>query len=307
MTRENMRFVRKMQSGIKIRKVSKDNVDRYKALMNASKKAMKDYYKQTAYTVFGIESEGDPSGIICLTEGEEMLEILWLHVAEEKRRLGLGSALLVKAKEYAIERGLDFVGALYPEDIQIKEIENLDSFFRENGFYMTDKLSDVERSAICDLGGEMEDFLEDEDDENQDMAEELPPMAALIIQKLQRLKEILQADGRDAELVLGDRAFLWAGNDTADVQVSIVARNMNQGIFEIAFSSFVEGEGTAKKLAEASEDFNKLGFIATAVAQEGGIVLNYKLLESGFPVDERVYLATYSDFLEAVAGLIARL
>lgn len=307
MTRENIRFIRKMQSGIRIRKVSKNNADSYKALMNASKEAMKDYYKQTTYKVYGIESEGDPAGIICITEGEEMLEVLWLLVAEEKRRNGLGSALLIKAKEYAIERGLGFVGALYPDNIKGEDISSLDSFFEENGFYMTDKLSEGERSAVCDLNGEIEDFLEEENDDVQRVAEEVPPMAALIIQKLQSLKEVLQENGRDAELVLSERAFLWAGNDTADVQVSIVARNMDQGEYELVFSSFVEVDDKDQDLSQVAADYNSLGFIATAVAQEGGIVLNYKLLESGSPVDERVFLATYTDFLEAVTGLMARL
>ena len=40
MTRENIRFIRKMQSGIRIRKVSKNNADSYKALMNASKEGL---------------------------------------------------------------------------------------------------------------------------------------------------------------------------------------------------------------------------------------------------------------------------
>ena len=307
MTKGNNRFIRKMQTGVRIRRVTEGNIGKYKGLISSSSQVLSEFYVDTTYEMFGIEQASEPKGIICLSKGREMIEVLWLLVDPMERRLGYGSELLIKAKELAIELGFDYVGASYPENASDEEVPALDSFFTQNGFFRTDELSEGEPAVICDLVSEIEEVSEDEEDDLSDMAQDVPPMAALFIERLQRLKEALEVDGTDAEVILGEKAFLWADQGESDVQITITARNAAFEVLAISFSTLIQSDKDPKELSEFAVNFNIMGYLPTAVATEDGIVLNYMMLESGFPVDERVFLATFSEFRESVIDVSARL
>lgn len=304
MTEENWNYIRRMQSGIRLQKVNSQNIDRYKALMVQSSDILSKYYKNTSYDVFGIESAGEAAGIIVISPEEDVFEILWILVDEGKRNQGFGSRLLIKAKEFALESGCGFVGGAFPEDLTLEDVDNLEGFFRQNGFYRGDNLSNGEPSVLCDLDAELEDVLEDDDDDTQDLARKLEPLAAITVQKLQLLKEMLQEEGTACELVLSEnKAFLWMQEEAFDLQISVMIKDSAFEVVYYTLSAFAGSEAGEEVLKEAALSINNSGSFITAMASEGGIVLNYTVLECGFPIDKRSFLATYTEFREEVARM----
>ncbi len=304
MTGENWSYIRRMQSGIRLKKVNSRSIDSFKSLMERSSDILSKYSKNTAYEVFGIETGGEAAGIIALSPSDDLVEILWLLVDEDKRHQGYGSRLLIKAKEYARELGCDFVGGMFPDNVTIEEIKECEVFFLKNGFYRGDALSKGNPSVLCDLDAEIEDELEEDDDYVLDLARELEPLAAITVQKLQRLKGMLQEDGATCDIVLGeDKAFLWVQGDPFDLQISLLTRDSAFEVFFYTLSSFVESEADEEELKEIVLRINSSGSFITATASEGGIVLNYTLLECGFPIDERSFMMTYAQFGEEVTRI----
>ena len=301
MTRENWSYIRRMQSGIRLKKVNDQSIDRYKNLMERCSDILSKYTGNDSCEIYGIESEEEAAGIIALSPSDDVVEILWLFVDEDKRRQGYGSKLLIKAKEYARELGCGFVGGVFTDVLTIVDISRFEAFFLQNGFYRGDELSQGRPSVFCDLDAEIEDVLEDEDDAALEMARDLDPLSAITVQKLQRLKEMLQENGTACDLVLGEgKAFLWAQEDPFNLQISLLTGDSTYEVFFYTISAFAGSEADEEELKETVLRINSSGSFITAVSSEGGIVLNYTVLECGFPIDERSFLMTYAQFVEEV-------
>jgi GNAT superfamily N-acetyltransferase len=301
MTGENWSYIRRMQSGIRLKKVNSQNIDSYKTLMEQYSDILSKSSRNTDVEIFGIESEEGAAGIIVLSPSEEIVELLWILVDEDKRHQGYGSKLLIKAKEYARELGCGFVGGAFADNLTVADVNRIEAFFLQNGFYRSDRMSKGHPSVLCDLDAEIEDVLEDEDDDTLDIAGELEPLATITVQKLQRLKEMLQESGNTCDLVFGEgKAFLWVQDDPFDLQISLLTKDSKFEVFFYTLSAFVGSEEGEEELKETVLRINSSGSFITAITSEGGIVLNYTLFECGFPIDERSFLTTYAQFREEV-------
>ncbi len=129
MTGENFRFVRHLTRPVRIRRIREKNREEYRAFLKEDP-AFREEFRGREMEDFGLIYEGEPAGAIRLATVEDHLEVADLQVKETLRPMGFGSALLIKAKEYAMEQGFSLVAAGIPDDR-----EDLITFFEENGYF----------------------------------------------------------------------------------------------------------------------------------------------------------------------------
>ncbi len=301
MTTENFRFIRTIGDNVRVRRITSSDRTEYAALLNTGKRkseTFEDYEIQD----FGLEADGAPAGAMSLILMDDHVVVTQLFVKEEDRLLGYGSRLLVKAKETALEAG--FTNAAFELDPKRKDLIR---FFNENGFFEVESEEDEGIALVWDEAAELFDRSEFDAEEATKAAETMPPFLDVIVPKLMRLKEFLQRDGIDTELVSGEKTYLWLDFETYDIQISYLPADSSLREFALIFSSFVKTERSPEETQKLCQEFNAASFFATAIPTEGAIMLRYAFPETAVPVNEITFLSMLSEFCSETEKAYARI
>lgn len=297
MTKDNYRWIRRMTDERRIRRINPKKPGAFGDFLD---KEMFDFLADEPMCVFGVEEEGEAMGAIALAMDEEFIEIVDVRVKETARRVGFGSALLMRAKQYAMEQA-DGILAAEMDPERMDDEEEMLAFFLENGFYRADRLSEDGIAMLWDAQFSLSQ-AQREDAVIVENAAANEPMAAVVVPKLMRLREILQEDGKNCELIDGAHPHLWVDENGQDLQISYLARDPRFDFFSLIFSAFLPHEGDVDEIKEAAAAINKNAFFISAYPTEEGIALRYALPEANAPVDDAVFLTAYS---EVMAELLA--
>jgi len=291
MTSENHRFVRKMGNALRIRLVDDKNSENYERFLKEGAKLTKGY--EGAETIsFGIENEGTPAGAMKLFVLEGNVIVESVYVDEEERLQGCGSTLLVRAKEYALERDLRVVACEVPADQ-----EDLLPFFEKNGFYHDEEEESDGFAMIWEEEFETEAVIQENRFDAQRLAVNLDPLMTIMVPKLMRIKDFLEEEGYDAEVITGEKNYIWADHGDYDIQISYLPDGGPLRDFYLIFSSFISMEDAAEdELLLKSNEINKSAYFLTSIPDEGGIMLRYTLAEAVYPITEETFFTTLSAF-----------
>lgn len=291
MTRENYRFVRTLFDRRRIIRIDPEKLPGVDAYLRNDEDFLEEY-KGYDLTVFCALDGETPAGCIELTLLDDHVVVAHICVDDSKRNEGYGSLLLIKAKEYAMELGLSMVTAELPAGDP-----DIGYFFSENGFYPTE--DEEEGSvAVWILEDERSDFLEDEKNEAEAAVAEVTPDEAILVPKLMRLKGFLQQEGVDAEIVTGEKPYIWADYGTYDLQITYLEADIRYERLYITFSAFAETEEAEGK--SLCDRINFSNYFATAIPAEGGIILKYTLAETRRPIEEESFLSAIYEFRSEV-------
>ena len=291
MTTENHRFVRKMRDALRIRLVDDKNSKSYERFLKEGAKLTQGYGGAETIS-FGIENEGTPAGAMKLFISDGNVIVGSVYVDEEERLQGCGSSLLVRAKEYALERGLKVAACELPADQ-----EELKPFFEKNGFYYDEDEEADGFAMIWEEEFETEVVtMEDRSDADR-LAINLDPMTTIMVPKLMRIQEFLEEEGFDAEVITGEKNYVWADRGNYDIQISYLSDNGPLRDFYLIFSSFISiDDASEEELLLKCTEINKSAYFLTAIPDEGGVMLRYTLAEAVYPVTEEAFFTTLLAF-----------
>lgn len=289
MTKENFKFIRRLTEDYRIRMIGDSNRRAYSSFFRSDEDYINTYRGENMVS-FGIEADGVPAGAMELVISDESIEIAHICVDENRRRRGLGSALLVKAKEYTMEQGFETAGAgVSEDDVAIR------AFFSENGFFMSAEMEEYPVMVWME-SSELDETLSGDREEVEKAAGEVYPMEAILVPMLERLKGFIRSEGFDSEIVAGDRLFLDTDCDTYDIQISYRVLDASFNDRHIVFNSFIEYEGSPDEAQALCSEINSRSFFVAAFPMEGGIDIRYTVAEGTGPLEETVFLAAFSEY-----------
>ena len=300
MTKVNYRFKRRLTESNRIREINEKNYGDFKQFLKSASELSEDYEGVTI-KAFGLEVFGEPVGAIQLISLEDNIEVINICVSPDELRMGYGSLLLIKAKEYAMEQGFTSAAVAIPDDK-----EDLLPFFTGNGFFPGEE-EEGGLVVVWEEDFEKESLLSEDEEETLEAAENVPPMAAFLVPKLMRLKAILESEGISSEVVSGEQLYLWTDCENYDIQVSYLVEDSTFSKVYLLFSSFTELEASDTEKMSICRDLNKTCLFATAFPAPDGIAMRYALTEAGGPVDQTLFTETLSEFRAEVETIIARL
>ena len=299
MTKENFRFIRKLKDSVRIRRINSENEKAYSVFLRSDDDFLEDY-GDTDLISFGVEDDDNPAGAIELAVSDGNIEIASVFVDEKMRRRGLGSALLVKAKEYTMECGFELAGAaVSTDDAGVVE------FFRENGFFWNGTMEE-DPIMVWIENIEMSEVLEQEENEVIETAGEVAPMAAILVPRLERLKGFIQNEGLDSEIVASENLYLLTDCNSYDVQISYFIEDESFSNIFVMFNAFFEFEGSLSDAKDICSEINSRSFFVSAFPIEGGINLKHTLAEGAIPIEETVFLAAFEEFCKETEMEITR-
>ncbi len=301
MTASNFRFIRNLTGGVRIRRITEENRGRFSAYLDNDPEYMEEY-GEYELADFGLEAEGEPVAAISLAVVDDHVVIANILVDKNRRHMGYGSALLVRAKEYAIECGCSFAAFEL-----FKDTKSFMPFFRENGFYPVEDREAEGFPVVWEESFEIDSIEVGEEEETAEAVKAMPVFTEIIVPKLMRLKRFLQSDGADGEVVTGENACLWTDCGVYDVQLSYLVRDNALRQFYLVFSTFIKYEASDEKLFDLCRAVNDDAFFATAIPGEGGLILRYVLMEASDFVDEPTFIGTLDEFKNEADKVLARI
>ncbi len=300
MTKVNYRFKRRLTESNRIREINDKNYDDFKQFLKSASELSEDYEGVTI-KAFGLEVFGEPVGAIQLISLEDNIEVINISVSPDELRMGYGSLLLIKAKEYAMEQGFTSAAVAIPDDK-----EDLLPFFTGNGFFPGEE-EEGGLVVVWEEDFEKESLLSEDEEETLEAAENVPPMAAFLVPKLMRLKAILETESMASEVMTGEQLYLWTDCGEYDVQISYMVEDETFSKVFLLFSSFTELEASDTEKMEICRDLNRMSVFVTSFPAPEGIAMRYTLAEPAGPVDQDLFVETLTQFRAEVEMAIARL
>ncbi|MGI5979416.1 MAG: GNAT family N-acetyltransferase [Oscillospiraceae bacterium] len=146
MNAANARFLRERRDPLQIKTVTGENAALFETFLPD---VGRDTQPGGRYAAFGAELYGEPCGALEMKIGTGNCDITALFVAENSRRSGVGTRLLIAAKRFAAERDID---KIYVEFLLDKDEQTaVEAFFSACGFYLVESGNSIYTFALSDI------------------------------------------------------------------------------------------------------------------------------------------------------------